>query len=140
MASSRATPLPPWMTGELPQPEDEAGIGRTFAGYREALRRMSIPELIAETTRLSSLLEQQARDRLEQMVRSSESSSSIDRIVPRTTPLPSTAERSPRGQAALASPSPRPDPLTRLSSPRGRALAAKLLAANARSVAGRRIR
>lgn len=139
MASS---PLPPWMTGELPQPGDAAAVHRTFAGYREALRRMTMAELVAEVSRLGTLLQQQAQERLETTIQnaSSESSSSIDRLVPRTTPLPSTAGQSHRGRDALASPSPRPDPWARLSSPRGRALAAKLVAANARSVAGRRIR
>lgn len=139
MDSSR---IPPLGRDGLPQPDNLLAIRRTFEGYRMALRQMSTTELIAEVDRLGALLQQQADERIQSLLlRSPGSTSSLDLPVLRTMPRRSTPEPSPRGRAAQASPaSPPPDPLTRLSSPRARQLAAKLLGANARSFAHRRVR
>lgn len=139
MASSRIPPLGP---DGLPQPDTRIAIDRTFQGFRMALARMSIDELIQMASTQAAALQAQADERLRSLLLTQPgSSSNLDQLVQRTTPTRSTPEPSPRGRAAQASPpSPPPDPLSRLSSPRGRALAAKLLAANARSVAHRRVR
>lgn len=140
MASSR---LPAWMTGsELPQPEDEAAIRRTFAGYAAALKTMTIPELMERADRQAALLQQQSQATLEELSqRPPGSQSTLDQPVLRTTPSRSTPAPSPRGRAAQASPpSPQPTPLDLLFGSRGRRLAAKLVAANARSINGRRVR
>lgn len=141
MASS---PLPSWMSGELPQPDDAAGIQRTFAGYREALRRMTPEQLMAQADRLAAMMQEQSRDALLAAISqpSSASTSTLDQPVLRTTPSPSRPAPSPRGRDALRSPSqsPPPSPFRLPSSPGGRRLAAKLVAANARSINGIRRR
>lgn len=139
MASS---PTPTSTTGrDLDQPDNLAAIRRTFAGYQTWLAGKTPDELVAVLTQINAALQTEAQTRLAATIAiPSESSSSIDRLVLRSTPSPSTPGPSPRGQAAQHSPSPPPGPWDRLSSPRGRALAAKLVAAGARSVAGRRVR
>lgn len=140
MASS---PLPPLEPDGLPQPDTPIALARTFRGYRMALRWMTVPELVAEADRLGSLLQQQAQEALTRSVLPLPpgSSSTIDQIVPRTTPSRSTPGPSPRGQAAQRSPtSPPPSPTDLLFGSRGRRLAAKLVAANAATIAHRRAR
>lgn len=136
--------LPPWMTGsELPQPDDEAGIKRTFDGYRAALKTMTIPELMELADRQAALLQAQQNDMMRRSLSPSplDSTSNLDSPVLRTTPSRSMPAPSPRGRAAQASPpSPPPTSLDLLFGSRGRRLAAKLVAANARSIAGRRVR
>jgi hypothetical protein len=139
-----SSPLPSWMLGsELPQPEDEAGLRRTFDGYRAVLRAMSPEQLVTQANLIAGMLQTQSNEALILALSrpSSGSTPDLDLPVQRTTPSRSTPAPSPRGRAAQGSPaSPPPSPLDLLFGSRGRRLANKLVAANARSINGRRMK
>jgi hypothetical protein len=135
MASSPARTLP-----ELQPPDDETEIRRSFEGYRLAIQGESIPALIERLSRINVELEAQAQALLRTTISAPLDSyiSSLDILVPRTTPTRSTPP-SPRGQSALRSPSQPPTAADLLfGGSRGRRLAAKLVGANARSIAKHR--
>lgn len=139
-----SSPLPSWMLGsELPQPEDELALRRTFDGYRAVLRQMTPEQLVAQADSIAAMLQTQSTEALIRALspRSSESTPGLDSPVQRATPSRSTPAPSARGRAAQGSPpSPQPTSLDLLFGSRGRRLASKLVAANARSINGRRMR
>jgi len=127
-----------WMP-ELQPPDNPDDIKRTFRGYQMALERMTQKELLAEAARLSAMIETEQRQLLSKMVSAplSDYISRLDQPVLRST---STPRPSPRPRDRGVVPSPRfqqPSPLDLLFGSRGRRLAAKLVAANARSISGK---
>lgn len=132
---------PTWTLGELPQPDGIEGIRRTFAGYKQALATMTIEQLVEQANLNAIALQAQMDATRERSLRQPDSTSTLNQPVLRTTPTRSTPVPSPRGQAALRSPqSPPPSSLDLLFGSRGRRLAAKLVASQARSISGRRTR
>jgi hypothetical protein len=111
---------------ELPQPSTPAAIERTFDGYRAALARMTLPELMALAAQQAALLEAEARTTTSGLLLDW-SRNQLDSTVQRspTTELPS---RSPTAPAAAPSPSLPPGPPRRRSrsAPHARELAARL--------------
>lgn len=130
----------PTTTSELPQPDNLDGVIRTFAGYRAALSTMTPAQLMEQLTTINAAIQAQQTARLEALLsrRSQESTSSLDQPVVPTTRPRSTPAPQPRGRAAAGSPQSLPpsqsNPLLR--SHAGQRLAAKLVAANARSIGG----
>lgn len=126
-ATRSATPLPPGTPG---------WVAESFRGYREALARMTQPELLAELARINGQLELQSRNLVTSatLLPLSGWISSLDQLVLRSSPTarPSPSPRD-RGRAA-SQPSPQPSPVDRLlsSSPAPR-VAAKLVASALRS-------
>lgn len=127
---------------ELQPPDELEAIIRTFEGYRMTLQGMTPPQLLDHLTRINAQLEIEARSRLTQTIQAplSDYISNLDQSVVRLRP---TVPRSPsprdRGAAHSQTPaSPQPSPLDLLFGSRGRRLAGKLVAANARSINGRR--
>lgn len=131
--------LPPTSLTELQPPDSRAAIERTFAGYKKTLESLSPDQLMEHLTAINGQLELQQRALVSAVLSPSEvlsaSIASLDRPVLRSTP---TAIQSPqpRGLAAQVSPShlpPRAVDLLASSSRLGPRLAAKLVAASARS-------
>lgn len=124
---------------ELQPPDSQEDIKRTFQGYQMALATMTTEQLTGELARINALLETQSRTTLIDTVSAplSDYISRLDQPVLRlrSTPPPSPQ---PRDRGAPPSPrSPQPSPLDLLFGSRGRRLAAKLVAANARSINGK---
>lgn len=122
---------------ELQPPDEPESIVRTFEGYRAALAQMTVQQQVEQLTRINAALEQESRTHLAQLISRplSDYISSLDLIVPRSTPTapPSSPSRD-RGRASSLPSSPRPSPADLLfGSSRGRALAAKLVVASSRS-------
>lgn len=120
---------------QLPQPDNEQAIERTFRGYAMALSRMKVPELLEHLTMINATIERDRRERMAKLLSQPPSaSSSIDDLVVRST---TSASRSP---SASDRPSPRQNqtrppeltPLDRWAKQRslGRSLAARLAAAD----------
>ena len=129
---------------ELQPPDEPESILRTFDGYRAALAQMTIPQQLEQLTRINAALEIESHSRLTQTILDplSEFMSSLDQIVPRSRAA-GIRSPSPRDRGAAAS---RPtsslpqSPLDLLFGSRGRRLAGKLVAAQARSINGNRRR
>ena len=114
--------------------------------YQRTLERMSQDQLRAELTRINALLEQQSRMAIRETIEHGTSVAlsdwiqSLDRPVLRSTAPELPSSNSARGRAAQASPRSRPpSPLDLLakSARMGPRLAAKLVAASARSASRR---
>ena len=129
-----------WLrTTEAPDPRDDPGLYRTFEGYRAALAKMSVAQLMDRLTAINAELEAQSQSTLASLISSPLSASiqALDRLQvssPRT--VRPTSPASDRGAAASRpSPaSPQPSALDRLASSKymGPKLAAKLVVADAR--------
>lgn len=123
---------------ELQPPDNSEDIKRTFEGYRLALRTLTPAELMAETARLSSLIERENRTLLNGVVTKplEDYISSLDTLVLRSTPPSRTPPGpSPTDRGQPRSPSPQPTPADLLfGSGRGKRLVGKLVASNARSI------
>jgi len=119
---------------QLPQPDNEQAIERTFRGYAMALSRMKVPELMEHLTRINSAIEADRQARMASLLSQGPSaSSSIDDPVVRSTP-PATSSPSGRDRSSRR-PSPSPaqeSPLDRWARSKslGRSLAARLAAAD----------
>lgn len=124
---------------ELQPPDDEAAIARSFEGYRLTLETMTRPELLAELTRINAALEAESRSKVIQtaMQPLTDFISNLDAPVLRLRPTARPSSPRDRGAAHSRPSSPQPSPLDLLFGSRGRGLAAKLVAANARSINGR---
>lgn len=120
---------------ELPTPQDDPALIRTFQGYRAALARMTPEQLLSHATDLSARLEAQSRSTLAALISPGPSgSSSIDDLVirsPRTDPLSQHRDRGAR--PSPASPSlPSAVDLLAASKKLAPRIAAKLVQAEAR--------
>jgi len=128
----------PAILSDAPDPRDDPGLLRTWAGYRQALSTMTIEELMKLADNQAARLEQENREAMNRLLSTplSESLSALDRLQvrsPRTAPQPSQADRG--VQASQRSPAlPQPSALDRLASSKYMAprLAAKLVASEAR--------
>jgi hypothetical protein len=92
---------------EAPDPRDDPGMIRTFAGYRQALSQMTPDQLIAQLTVINAQLEAQSRSTLTALLspQLSDLQRSLDNPVlrsPRTATPSSPADRG----AAASRPSP----------------------------------
>lgn len=130
-------------SGQLPQPDNELAIERTFRGYQQALELMArkggIPALLEHLTMINAAIESDRRARMERLLsRPPSASSSIDDPVIRSTPpesLAAQADRARRSQGSPTSPTPAElAPLDRWAAQRnlGRSLASRLAAADMR--------
>lgn len=109
-------------------------IRRSFEGYRSALSRMSVPDLIAELTRINAALESQRAEILAATLsrQPSESTSNLDSVLNRS--IPPATPSSPRGhdsEASRLSPRPSSSSLPFASRP-GARIAAGLAASSRR--------
>jgi len=137
--SSWRRSLTPPPVDELPQPSDDPNLTRTFAGFKLALRSMSIPQLMSLAAQQAAAIELEQRQLLNQLIsqRLSASVESIDRLQtrsPRTaypSPEPDSADRG--HSRSQSSPPPRPSAVDLLASSRKLAprIAAKLVLAEA---------
>lgn len=119
---------------QLPQPDNDQAIERTFRGYALALARMKVPELLEHLTTINAAIETQQRARMASLLSQGRSaSSSIDDPVVRSTP-PATSSPSGRDRPSpRQSQNPAPEsPLDRWARSKslGRSLAARLAAAD----------
>lgn len=114
MASSTSRAPEPWIPD---LPDNELAVEDTFRAYRDSLRRMSIPELMAQSVAIAEAQQRLASSSLASVIspetRISEYLSAVDRTVQRSRPTGSPSAGSERGRAAEASrtsPQPRPSP------------------------------
>jgi hypothetical protein len=128
-----------WPGSELPQPADDPNLSRTFAGYKAALRSMSIPQLMSQANQLAAAIELEQRQLMNQLIseRLSGSLDSLDRLQtrsPRTAYPSREPDSADRGQArSRPSPPPKPSAVDLLASSQRLAprIAAKLVLAEA---------
>jgi len=130
---------------ELQPPDNWLEIERTFEGYRAVLQGMKPAELMEQLTKINAAIETENRMFLQQAISPplSEFTSTLDQPVlrSRSTARPSPLPRDRGAAASRPEPSQRQSPLDLLfGSTRGRRLAGKLVAANARSINGSRRR
>lgn len=138
MASSWRHSLTTPPADELPQPSDDPNLTRTFAGFRAALRSLSIPELMSLAAEQAAAIELENRSTMSQLIsqRLSGSIESLDRLQLRSRPTapPERSDSPDRGLAhSRPSPPPRPSAVDLLASSRKMAprIAAKLVLAEA---------
>ena len=110
-------------------------LRQSYAGYRKALRLLTIPQLMELSTRQAEAIQRQQDSMLSRLLPAFSPTSDLDAPVQRsTTPEPPSRERDP-GRGQPASPSPAPSSLELLARRGGRMgprLGAKLLVADAR--------
>lgn len=123
---------------EAPDPRDDPNLIRTFEGYRMALSRMTIPQLLDRLTSINAELQAQSQSTLVSQISSqlSDSIQALDRLQvrsPRMAPPTSAPDRGASASRPFPG-SPQPSALDRLASSKymGPKLAAKLVVADAR--------
>lgn len=138
MTHSRSLP-----TSEVPSPIDDPNLIATYASFRQALTKLTLPELMELSARQAALLELEQRQAMTNLLSNglSDSIQSLDRLSPssrRTARQPSPADR---GAAASPTSAPRPLPgavdLLAGSKRLAPRVAAKLVLAEARRAADR---
>lgn len=136
MDSSPPTRLP--RMADAPDPRDDAGLIRTFQGYRAALATMTVDQLMERLTDINMKLEAESQANLTRLISSPLSTSieSLDRLQMRSLRTAAPPSRPDRGQVA-SQPSPVPrqqSAAERLAASRRMAprLAAKLVASEVR--------
>lgn len=129
MASS--TRQEPW----IPEtPDNEAEVMRTMGAYQQALRGLSIPDLMAELTRINAAMQQEGQQALAAALtqRLEQTIGSLDSVTLRSHPTGSPSERGRAAQALQLSQQPSPLPPRSPSGGMGRAAAARIAAAHER--------